>query len=86
MIIKFIKQIKENREKKELKIQRAKFLEIRLQFIKYFEDLQATKGTIEIPAFMLADSVIKEVIKSRKDVDFYWNLIKNYRPDLKLNS
>ena len=42
--------------------------------VKYFKDLQGANGT-NIPYFMEANTLYKKIIKSNKDVNYYFNKI-----------
>ncbi len=56
-------KIQEKRQKIKLEYRR-KYFEIRGAVIKFYEDKATTDDTIELPAFMRADEILKEVNKN----------------------
>ena len=79
-IINFIKAKIELAKKKNKEELRRKFFEIRGEVIKFYEDQDITDGSqINIPAFVRADQTLAEVIKSAKDINFYYNKLLKYR-------
>lgn len=74
MIKKIINKIKENIRKEEIR----RFYEVRGEWIKFFETRQKHLGTVELPAFMLADQQMA-IIKAAREVNHYYKLIMSYR-------
>jgi hypothetical protein len=74
-IKKFLAMLKEKR-RQEL---RRRFFEIRGEVIKFYEAKDAAEGAVDIPAFMRADQTLAEVIKSAKDINFYYGKLLKYR-------
>jgi len=58
---------------------RRRFFEIRGEVIKFYEAKDAAEGAVDIPAFMRADQTLAEVIKSAKDINFYYGKLLKYR-------
>lgn len=67
IIIDFSKHLEKKRQKETVVLQ---FL------IGYFKDLNDT-GTVNIPYFIEAGNKYKEIIKSNKDLNYYYELICN---------
>lgn len=79
-IINFIKAKIELAKKKNKEELRRKFYEIRGEVIKFYEDKDATDGSeINIPAFVRADQMLKEIIKTPNDINFYYGKLLQYR-------
>lgn len=74
MIINFLEKLKNH---KKITTEQKK-AEIRGAIIKFYEDEDATTGAVNIPAFMRADSTIKEVIKTDSDIDYYYKKLLKY--------
>lgn len=74
-IKKFLTELQRKR-KAEL---RRRFYEIRGEVIKFYEAKDAVEGIVNIPAFVRADNALKEVIKSAKDINFYYGKLLKYR-------
>ena len=74
MIKKIINKIKENIKKEPDR----KFYEVRGEWIKFFETRQQHLGTVELPAFMLADQQMA-IIKAAGEVNLYYKKIMSYR-------
>lgn len=72
------KALKERAKRQEL-IRQHKKAEIRGAVIKFYEDKDITDGAVNIPAFMRADKTIAEVIKTDKDIDYYYKRLLKYR-------
>lgn len=71
-------KIQEKRQKIKLEYRR-KYFEIRGAVINFYEDKATTDDTIELPAFMRADEILKEVIKTPADIDFYYKKLVKYK-------
>ena len=70
-------QLAKKRQKEEL---RRRFYEIRGEVIKFYEHKDITEGSeINIPAFMRADQTLAKVIKTPKDINFYYVKLLKYR-------
>lgn len=67
IIIDFSKHLEKKKQKETVVLQ---FL------IGYFKDLNDT-GTVNIPYFIEARNKYKEIIKSNKDLNYYYELICN---------
>ena len=81
-MIKFIKEWKKQREEKAAKILNYKVLELRHYITKYFEDLQKTNGSVELPAWIECKKVMNEKhidIKHPKTVNFYYRKLQKYK-------
>ena len=80
---KFLRMIEQKRKQSELlklKERQNKYYTVRGEIIKFYEDKDLTDSVeIEIPAFMRADRIIKEIIKTPKDLDFYYNKLLKYK-------
>ena len=63
--------------KRELKL-RAMYFEIRVAVIKFYEDKQRREGKVELPPFMRADMVMKEYVKTDRDIIFYYKRCLKY--------
>ena len=57
---------------------RRRFLEVRYEWIKFYETRQQHLGTVELPAFVLADQQM-EAIKANNEVNYYYKKIMKYR-------
>lgn len=63
--------------KAELK---RRYYAIRGEVIKFYEHKDITEGgTVNIPAFMRADRILKQVINSAKDINFYYGKLVKYK-------
>lgn len=63
--------------KKELK---RRYYEIRGEVIKFYEHKDIADGVaVNIPAFMRADRILKQVIKSARDINFYYGKLIEYK-------
>ena len=74
-IKKFLAMLKEKR-RQEL---RRRFFEIRGEVIKFYEAKDAAEGAVDIPAFMRADQILKEVITTETDINYYYGRLLKYR-------
>lgn len=70
MILDFCKKKKEQDFKKNVILQ---------VLINYYKELQQSSGGINIPYFMEAKNKYNELIKSNKDVNFYYDKILTYK-------
>lgn len=66
-------------QQKQEKENKRKYYEIRGAVIKFYEDKQKTGGKAELPAFIQADNILKEVIKTPADINFYYNKLLKYK-------
>ena len=76
-----IKKIKNFQEKRAMLRDRklmAMYFEIRGAVIKFYEDKQRREGKVELPPFMRADKLMKEYIKTDKDIIFYYKRCLKY--------
>lgn len=81
-MIKFLAQWKEERQKKTEALLNYKILELRHYITKFFEDLQTTKETVEIPAWVECKNLMKKLnidIKHPKIVNFYYRHLQMYK-------
>ena len=60
-----------NKKKVELDLKKAVIFNT---LVKYYKDMQDSKG-VNIPYFMEAKAKYNELIKSNKDVNYYFNKI-----------
>ena len=77
-MFKFIEELK---NKKRREIQR-KVYKLRYYITKYFENLQETKGTVELPAWIECQNLMKKLninIENPKIVNFYYKKLKKYK-------
>jgi hypothetical protein len=58
---------------------RKKYYEIRGAVIKFYEHKDLTEGSVDIPAFIRADKILKEVVKTPADIDFYYKKLLKYK-------
>ena len=76
-----IKKIKNFQEKRAIlrdRKLRAMYFEIRGAVIKFYEDKQRKEDKVDLPPFMRADMVMKEYIKTDKDIIFYYKRCLKY--------
>lgn len=78
-LICFFKDKKRKEEIKNRLESERKYFEIRGAVIKFYEDKDKADGVVDIPAFQRADITLKEIIKTPKDIDFYYNKLLKYR-------
>ena len=64
----FIKEFMEYRKMKKQRKQSCKRFVVTQAMIKYFEDLQSTKGNLELPPFICAQNAMKE-LKTDRDLN-----------------
>lgn len=67
-MINFIRDFLEFRKLKQQRVMRCKRFVVTQAMIKYFEDLQNTKGTLELPPFICAANAMNE-LKTDKDLN-----------------
>lgn len=67
-MIKFIKEFLEFRKLRKERERRCKRFVVTQAMITFFEDLQRTKGSIDLPPFICAHNEMQK-IKSDKDLD-----------------
>lgn len=67
-MFKFIKEFIEFREIKHQREMSCKRFVLTQAMIKYFEDLQITKGSLELPPFICAHNAVQK-LKTDKDVN-----------------
>lgn len=72
------KRNEDKKNKNKLEYDR-KFYEIRGVIIKFYEYQDSKTGQVEIPAFKRADNTLKQIIKNRKDIDYYYNKLLKYK-------
>lgn len=79
-IVSFItKKIKNAQEKRKTELRR-KYFEIRGEVIKFFEEKDQNEGlNTEVPTFVRADNALKELIKTPKDINFYYEKLLKYK-------
>ena len=86
-MIKFIKEWKKQREEKAAKILNYKVLELRHYITEFFEDLQKTKGTVELPAWVECKNLMEKLkinIENPRIVNFYYKNLQKYKLDHKI--
>ena len=86
-MIKFIKEWKKQREEKAAKILNYKVLELRHYITKFFEDLQKTKGTVELPAWVECKNLMEKLkinIENPRIVNLYYKNLQKYKLDHKV--
>lgn len=74
MIKQFINKIKQNIKKEQTR----RYYVVRGEWIKFFETRQQHLGTVELPAYVLADQQMA-IIKATNQVNFYYKKIMSYR-------
>ena len=77
--MRFLIELKNKIEHKKRQELNRKYFEIRGEVIKFYEDKEETEQNADLPAFMRADNILKEVIRTPKDVNFYYGLLLKYR-------
>ena len=78
------KKEQENKKQNELQI---KIYELRHHITKFFEDLQVTKGTVEIPAWLECKNLMAKLkinIENPRIVNFYYKNLQKYKLDHKI--
>lgn len=56
-----------------------KFYEIRGAVIKFYENKDKETNEVNIPAHLRANYILKEIIKTPQDIDFYYNKLLKYK-------
>lgn len=80
MVIKFFEEYKLKRQRE---LQRRVY-ELRHYITKFFEDLQATKGTVELPAWVECKNLMEKLqinVDNPKVVNFYYKNLQKYKLD-----
>lgn len=70
------KKEQENKKQNELQI---KIYELRHHITKFFEDLQVTKGTVEIPAWIECKNLMEKLdinMNNPKNINFYYKKLQ----------
>ena len=79
-LIKIFNDLRKSRYERKKRVLRRKRIEIRGALIKYYEALQAAKpNDIDIPPFMLADNMLKLIIKDKSDIEYYYRMLRKYK-------
>lgn len=81
-----IKFFEEFKNKKRRETQR-RVLELRYYITKFFEDLQKTKGTVELPAWVECKNLMEKLkinIENPRIVNFYYKNLQKYKLDHKI--
>lgn len=78
-IFNFLRRYQEEKRIKQAELKRRKWYDLRYELIKFYEDKQGADGKADIPPFMLADKKMKEIIKTDKDLDFYYKKLVRYK-------
>lgn len=82
-MIKFFEEFK-NKKRKETQ---RRVLELRYYITKFFEDLQKTKGTVELPTWVECKNLMEKLkinIENPKIVNFYYKNLQKYKLDHKV--
>lgn len=78
-----LKQLINNKKKeKEIKNRienKRKYFEIRGAVIKFYENKDKETNEVNIPAYLRADDILKQIIKTPQDIDFYYNKLLKYK-------
>ena len=78
MFKKLFKKFQEKRQRELLE----KFYELRYYITKFFEDLQITKGTVELPAWVECKNLMEKMeidIQHPKNINFYYKRLQRYK-------
>ena len=81
-----IKIFEEYKNRKREEIQK-RVCELRHYITKYFEDLQATKGTVELPAWVECKNLMEKLkidVDNPKIVNFYYKNLKKHKLENKV--
>lgn len=84
-MFKFIKSFLEKREAKKLQKLRLQILELRHWTTKFFEDLQKSKGSVELPAWIECKNLMVKLNIDEKHPDivkFYYKKLQKYKLSL----
>lgn len=77
-MIKFFEEFK-NKKRKETQ---RRVLELRHHITKFFENLQVTKGTVEIPAWLECKNLMEKLQINNKNpriVNYYYKKLQKYK-------
>ena len=72
---------KKYQEKRQRELQN-KFYELRYWITKFFEDLHATKGTVNLPAWVECKNLMEKMeidIEHPKNINFYYKKLQKYK-------
>lgn len=75
----FINKRNEDKKLKNKIEYNRKFYEIRGAVIKFYENKDKETNEVNIPAYLRADDILKEIIKTPQDIDFYYNKLLKYK-------
>lgn len=75
----FINKRNEDKKIKNKIEYNRKFYEIRGAVIKFYENKDKETNEVNIPAYLRADDILKEIIKTPQDIDFYYNKLLKYK-------
>lgn len=81
-----IKFFEDYKKKKREETQRRVW-ELRHYITKFFEDLQKTKGTVELPAWIKCKNLMEELkinVENPRIVNFYYKNLQKYKLDHKI--
>lgn len=78
-IINFLMDKKREKTVRDRIENERKYYEIRGEIIKFYEDKQRMYKNVEVPAFVLADEKMKEVVKTPADINFYYKKLLKYK-------
>ena len=82
-MIKFFEEFKNKKRKETLR----RVLELRYYITKFFEDLQKTKGIVELPAWVECKNLMEKLkinIENPRIVNFYYKNLQKYKLDHKI--
>lgn len=77
-MIKFFEEFKN----KKIKETQRRVLELRYYITKFFEDLQKTKGTVELPAWVECKNLMEKLQINNKNpriVNYYYKKLQKYK-------
>lgn len=75
----FINKRNEDKKLKNKIEYNRKFYEIRGAVIKFYENKDKETNEVNIPAYLRADDILKKIIKTPQDIDFYYNKLLKYK-------
>lgn len=75
----FINKRNEDKKLKNKIEYNRKFYEIRGAVIKFYENKDKETNEVNIPAYLRANDILKEIIKTPQDIDFYYNKLLKYK-------
>lgn len=82
MLKEILQNIKDRRRQAKIKKDhenRRKYYEIRGAVIKFYENKQKASDKAEIPAFIQADEILKKIITTPADIDFFYKKLLKYK-------